>query len=1062
MRPDRISVFPTLFIFFASFCFSTGATQSSQNVEFDIGPDFAVPGTNVVIHKSPIVTSGAPGVSSNVFSTSREGKSFQISVNLPAGTYDVDLGFVETTICQARARLFHVMINDLIKLESYDIFSAAGGCGRAQIETFSRQTISALDTRPLTIQFNAVASQAAVAYVHVRPSKKPCIPVSKEARTLATHLAHAVPGSYPQDGGSYVDRLNKGYVRVFLNGKDSHTHFSYPGGAGQIISYEWSLTETGKVLSRQAVFGYNFPLGATRVLLSVTDNSCAQDEAETTVTVTGNNQPGAYCYYYRPHPVLPTVGSLTKYQHPVFAAISQTGKMNFPKFPYFNKDFIMRCQLFVNSPNSSGGARFSLQTSGSGVATLYKGEDIIVDSDTAETSVPLTLASGLNAFEIIYRRTNIKRPPSLSFHIDGALARRISHDQSTVLPIVTAVDPPMSSLTGGSSLRISGFGLYWPLKVRFGNIVTYAKRRDGTATNAIVAPPVVKAASKVQLSVESLSGFRSNAVPFTFTGSCANAAFDEHELVSGSGEPLTLRQPTSVAMGPDGDLYIGTRGGRVERVTYNAETLVSSVCHSETLIDSRYKQKDGSLSPRSILGITFDPRDSVPRPYVSVSTLDWLHAGAIDQKNPLAWSNGAVERLKPSTAAGRQRDSGQCLQHDKMIVRNLPVSVRDHAINELVFTQNGDLLVAVGGNTNSGLPAKGLGGMWETYFSASVVIARLSRGAKYNGVIPYLYPMNPQIAVPQNGYSDVDIYASGVRNLFSMAMSRSGRIYAIDMGPNCNYGNVSSTCSEYSKANASRTLFVSSFPGRVKVDRDGDPSCRYGPKRIDKLLEIRPGKFYGHPNLQRAVTLKRRGECAWVDPNDNAIPGGHKAPSNYMPPLSMVYSAKTGVREYGANLFCGQMRGDLIMAQVSQQKSWRVQINADGKLRGNEFSFLQKSGIRAEENIHGDLLFPRYFDGKIYVSRPKVGAEGGFSIVNALPFRHGRRGGTKLMVGGWGFQQGVKVFVGGKVCPVTLVSAKEITCTVPALSGSSQLVPVSVNMDGEKNTLDAAVLYMSV
>lgn len=419
--------------------------------------------------------------------------------------------------------------------------------------------------------------------------------------------------------------------------------------------------------------------------------------------------------------------------------------------------------------------------------------------------------------------------------------------------------------------------------------------------------------------------------------------------------------------------------------------------------------------------------------------------------------------MKPASAATRAKNPNQCLEYDQTIVRNLPVSDADHGVNELVFSQNGDLLIALGGNTNMGLPDGKLGGKWETYFSGSILIARLSRGARFDGDIKYTDPDNMLKARPISGYTDVDFYATGTRNLFSMQMARDGSIYAIDMGPNCAFGDASSSCDEFDPTIESTRLWVGSFPGRVVVDRNPDGDCKYGPSRPDKLIRIEQGKFYGHPNIQRGLILNRPYECAWVDPLRGKPPRTRSAPRQYMAPMTMIPSAKTGLREYGANLFCGYLRGDLLLSQNIERGTWRVRLDEKKVVIGSASFFLPRGGIRFEENVYGDMLFARYLDPSgMFASRPHVRSKNGFFVINALPFRHGRAGGAPLTIGGWGFKSDVRVKIGGTNCPITKSSNTELVCIVPPFKRGSLSKRVFVSQNGYYGVLEGAILYMNV
>lgn len=699
---------------------------------------------------------------------------------------------------------------------------------------------------------------------------------------------------------------------------------------------------------------------------------------------------------------------------------------------------------------------------------VYKGGDLVLDSATLSTSGPTVSVVGLSAYEVIYQRTDLTLNPKLVFMVNGSTPPQstVFHDQATVLPIITAVDPASGRIQGGAKTKITGFGLYRPLTVHFGGQYMTSLSEGATAKTAFVLPPSVINAQIVAIFVSSKNGQFSNAMAYSYGSTCDPIRFKVRNLTTPNNENINLGSPTAVSIWQDGRLYIGTRGGVVKVLTYDAETLVvSAMCQSEAIRDSRYLDKSLLPAKRTILGITFDPRDKIARPYVSVSTLFWERQGGIEFGNIEAWKNGAIERLMPAYNPPIMNDNTICLQYDRNIVRNLPVADGDHSVNELVFTQNGDLLIAVGGNTNAGLPFVNLGGNWGSYFSGAVLIAKLSL-PNFNGEIEYTTPQNLRTAIPTGSNADhVRLYATGVRNLFSMAMTRKGRIYGGDMGPNCRFGNVSTSCSQYSETAAlSRsTRFKVPFPGEGIVSSTAE--CRFGDTRKDKFLEIKEGKFYGHSNLPRAKWTNQPGECQWIDPSTgrSAPPFNSAPPSNYVHRLMMIRSPMTGLREYGSNLFCGKLRGDIIMSVYKGRGAFRIRLTEAGGVNGNSEKMEQQSGLRIEENVHGDLLFPLLFASGVHVLRPVIAVRSGLFIVNALPFRHGRAGGTVLTIGGWGFVEGLSANVDGLPCGIESFSSTEIRCTVPAFDGPSNApVDVVVAIGGLTSILTGAVLYMSV
>lgn len=950
-----------------------------------------------------------------------------------------------------------------------DIFKEAGGCHIAIVEKFIDQTVDALKPTPIVINFQAVSGAATLSYLRIKSSSKQCVSVTKNPRLLKNHFAHSRPGTYPpDDSSSYVDRYNQGFVQVKIDGSASHTHFSYAGGTGMVVSYRWIIPETGKLVSNEKSFSRKFKLGTTRLRLIVRDNGCSHDEADTSVTVTGNTQKGTYCYYYEGLRSLPGPGEVRKYPRPTFAAVSPSGMQVFPRFPFKNTKFVARCIYMVKVGRASDSTVISVSTGGSGTARVYEGQDLILDTKTARKSAPIVTAVGFASFEVIYQYTDLRKRASLSLQVNGKVPARVFHDQSTVMPILTSISPESGSIAGGAKVELSGFGLYLPMNVRFGSKTIIVKRSGSTSTEVFLEALAVTSVGPVGVSAVTSTGIVSNPVRYTYSNDCDDVKFENKELKMPSGKNLELSKPSSISVWQDGKMYMGNRHGIVNVLSYDPNTLITkSICYSKKIKDSRYREPGGWVSQRSILGITFDPRDKMPRPYVSVGTMFWHDWESINSKNKKAWSNGAIERLKPASAATRAIDPKQCLEYDRNIVRNLPVSNSDHSINEILFTQNGDLLISVGGFTNMGFPNHKLGSLWETYFSGAVLIAKLSKGASFNGNIPYTTPDNLRTAAPKKGYSDVDLYATGLRNLFSLSMTRSGRIYGVDMGANEAFGNATSSCDEYIESKELlRTPFERAFyPGKVILGRNSKPL--YSQKREDKLLEIKQGKFYGHSNLQRALHSRRPAECRWVDPLTNKVPPPFNTlpPSNYEAPLALVLSPKTGVREYGSNLFCGKLRNDLIISTMDDGGVWRARMSADGGVNGNPFLMHEHGGVRVEENAHGDLFFPKYHanpSSGIFAMRPMVGSKSGLFAANAVPFRHGRAGGTRIVIGGWGFTNKANVQVGKKNCVLLRVSATEIVCKVPRHTGGVNSVRVRVTVGRIHSDIPKAVLYMAV
>lgn len=1043
----------------------------SVDVILDLGSGSDIPGSKDQKYTSETAALDTAaveeaGFEKDIFFTAISGKDFTISFNFPPGAYDVTLGFIEfqRQYCAPGSRIFDVIVNDMVQLKSYDIVSDSGKCRLAIVKTLDSLSVDPLNPKKFSIRFVSISGEAFVSYIRVKATENDCAKL-QGIDIKEDHLAHAVPGVYPpNDEDSYIDSDGKGFVTVNIDGSSSHTHFANNEGVGKLVSYAWTLPQAGKLISSTPKFSYKFPLGTTRLRLTVVDNACSRDEAETLISVTGNVLPGVYCYYYDGLVKLPSSGPLTKPSFPTYAEVSTSLNFGFPDLPFPSSLFVARCQFFLKFNEKTMNTIFAVDSDDTGEVRLYGGNELLIDSMTEKESNPVMTDSGLSAYELIYLRTDLERTPSLKLYVNGSDPKEVFYDRSTVLPIISSIDPPFGRTEGGGTTKITGFGLFLPLKVIFGKTTVTPSAETSSTSQMFVLPPAVENPGTVQVFVKGVTGTSSNSLNYEYGSDCDPIRFDVEELKHPDGATLSIDQPTAISIWQDGEIYIGTRKGIVYAAKFDYEShLVTSLCHSEKLMDEKYKDNSGKFAPRSILGLTFDPRDKIPRPYVAVSTLFWEKAGEISSSNLEGWSNGAVERFKEGSADTKSKDANQCLEYDQNIVRYLPVSDGDHSVNELVFTQDGDLLIAVGSNTNAGLPFVTLGGNWDSYFSGAILVAHLSRGDDFNGTIQYSTPENLRTAVPAT--DDVELYATGFRNPFVLTMIRSGKIYSIDMGPNCRFGNVSSSCDQYNETEAEMrsTSSAEPFPGYAVVGQEGE--CKYGDNRNDKLVEILPGKFYGHSNLQRAMHINAAEECVWIDPNTGLSPPPAKKqpPKNYEHNIAQLKSPMTGLREYGSNLFCGKLRGDLILSVYQGINTFRLERNDNGNIAGKPSLLHPTSALRIEETAHGSLILPGYLDDiNVQVLKPKVRDNDGLFAVNAVPFRHGQEGGTTLLIGGWGFSKNVTVIVGEGACDIVRASSREILCRVPPFKGSKLLVSVEISLQAAKTVLEDSVLYMEV
>lgn len=1028
-------------------------TTDQVVVDVGSGGDIYVDGTKKVFEA--VSVSGTENVPGSNFRTAREGTNFEYVFNISPGAYDILLGFIELNdrenCLEPGKRVFNVFVNGQLQLGSFDIFSKAG-CFNG-IEEKITHSVSAILAEPLVIRFESIVGEARLSFLSIKPAQASCIPESVSGQISADHAAHSVPGSYPpqlsaNSPKSYVDTVGDGFVTVRIDGSGSHTHFSdsQNGILGRVTKYTWTLVETGEIISNEVSFNYNFPLGTTRLKLSVIDNSCTTDEAETTVTVTGSVEPGQYCYYYSGMTELPVVGTLLEEPRPLFASVSQTLDLNFPSFAFSDTLFAARCFFFLEV-DSAGETDVSISTDDTGMARVYKGVDLVVDSEASESS-KTQLPVGLERFEVIYLRTTLDNSPKLQLKVNGTVPAlsKVSYDRRTIVPILSMVSPTEGNVVGGAQIKLSGYGLLQPLAVTIGDKSVDILPFGVTENQFFVTTPAVSEEGVVAITATSSSNLSSNAINFAYGSTCDSVGFTAEDIIQPNGNGVDfLRLATTIAIGHDQRLYIALLGGTVHVVSYDRMSMqTTSHCYSKELVDPEFSL-NGNPSQRDILGITIDPRDDAIRPYVSSSTMFFYKR--IDHDNAGAWRNGAVDRFKPGTD---DSDPDICLVYDKRIVSGLPVSNHDHTINGLVFTNDGDLLIAVGGSTNMGLPGWRLGNYWESPLSAGVVIAKLSK-PDFDGEIKYSAE-RPELAVQTSG--DVEMYSGGLRNPFGVTMDALGQVFVTDSSCNCLYGNVAASCADFDAA-AAAAWTIDSGDWPASADVPGEKCFTDSATRPDKIVILEKGKNFGHANLQRGGE-----ECAWIDPFTNKDVHGNDAPSSYKKSVALVKSPATGIGVYAANHFCGALRTDVITTAFRAQPTFRVGVKNGVKTRGPD-QLIDNGGIAFVENAHGELLIPRHNVRQLFMLKPKVSKKAGLYVSGVSPIRHGKNGGLSLTIGGFNFGVTPSVSVEGKDCAVTRSSDTEIKCTMPSHSGGTKKVTVSTVI-GESETLNNAVLYMNV
>ncbi|XVV15435.1 Ig-like domain-containing protein [Actinoplanes sp. CA-131856] len=387
-------------------------------------------------------------------------------------------------------------------------------------------------------------------------------------------------------------------------------------------------------------------------------------------------------------------------------------------------------------------------------------------------------------------------------------------------------------------------------------------------------------------------------------------AFDKTVGVA-TGAPFT-----TVVKGPDGRLYAGTLDGRIFRFPINADGTLGTA----TVINS---VRDNAGTTRTVIGMAFDPASTAAAPILWV-TDNYEYVGPLNVPD---WS-GRIGRLSGTT-------------YTPMVV-NLPRSVKDHETNSLAFGPDGALYVSQGANNAMGAPDSTWGNRPERLLSAAIL--RLDP-AKLTGT-----PLNVKTEEggtydPYAANAPLTIHATGVRNAFDLVWHRNGHLYAPTNGSAAG-GNTPATPATLPASCARRGYTGPAVPALSNV-----PTAE-----TDYVFDVRPGRYYGHPNPARCEWVLAGGNpTAATDPFQvGAYPVGTPADPNLH--LAGIYDAglhasANGVVEYRGGALDGKL---LVVRYSAGQDIETFDVAANGVLSNRTVGITGFTGFSQPLDITQD------------------------------------------------------------------------------------------------------------
>ena len=838
-----------------------------------------------------------------------------------------------------------------------------------------QEHVTTVTNGSLDLAFSAQLDKAKLSAIEVLPVRNP------------THLLHVVIRA-PE---WVVDYSNIGSAPVSLFGAHSHTH-----EFGQVLTrFEWR--EGPQILSTQQDFTLHAPLGSHTYTLTIWDSENPRGTLQDSVTVD----------------VLPA-SAVRGVTASYFSSASAPVAGLTPSFMEVLPGF--KIEGTNTSVGGSGVVSASVVLKGIWTAAKAGNYTPLLPSkhpgvlmiDGQAWTGPLSLAAG--AHDLLWRVdsvTPLLLPLEVTWKADDNTTGPflpVSHDQSAMPPQInrmTATGPAL----GGEVVEINGLGFFPTpaLAVLWGGKRLTAEILEASPDRILLLTPPGTGTLSVQ--VQTPQG-TSNPKPYAYQAGTAPVAFQSRGV-------FTLPGPTQAAWGPDGRLYIASLTGAVTALAF----------------DDQYNVTQSQIIPGvqnspsyNAIGIAFSPWES--------SAAFNIYLG-----HARLFINDGRSHVRPSPYIGQVSALASPLFLPKPLISGLPCTNHDHGVNGITFDNSGQLYVAVGGQTNAGIPNHNLGSLEESPLSAAILTASLGR-ASFNGAVSYVDTktnlpspdQNDSATATQVGTQDIRLHSTGLRNAFGIVWTTNGRLYGTDNSPNTGFGGASMTA----------------------TTQMGDPVTP------DKVLLLGKNHYYGHPNRNRGRFEPRenRYQSPWETP----------LPELATPPISLLPSSRDGIDEYRATAFGGALRGSLLVQEWNGSLS-ALGLSGDGRRVESTIKQLWGThrGLGVVCGPGGAILVVDYTGSQIIVSLPDDKAATGMVAYDIFPWRAPATGDFTFVIGGkqFGSLANTTVFIGSQQARLTSVTPQRIKGVIPAATNpTSAFLPVLVTSGAKTSAIPEGFRYL--